>query len=349
MRDTAKLSLLKSTIRTLIKNDSDPIIRLFCSLVEDNELFFEIAELVFEQREYVEEEHFVFLVFVSLQYLTQFSYDDIEKINKNKIYDDFEEHKYEIIKLCIQRNVSTNVPARYIALQIISSIIYEKQKTPLTIVDIGCSLGLGLMALNTKYFIKNVNIDDTALFPYLQSEVDYKRIIGIDVQKPDIQWVLSSYLPEAKKQRDMLVDVYDELNSNGNTVEIIRGNALSISKIDELKKDFADIVWISNTCYQVEGDNKNVIEGIGSILKDNGCWLYAYYRHDIQKKLLTRHNPYVISAFIKGRNWTEIVNSANRSFKKYGMEVLRTPDEIVRVVKTGGGYRRFLKSQGYEI
>ena len=240
-----KIFQLKNILKKLQSNDPDPAVKKFCSIVYNEPIFYEIAKNVFNNRSHVEEEHLLFLIFVSLQYLTNFSYDDVGRITKQKVKTDLKEYETEIHKLCVHRNVSTNIPERYVGLQIISSMLYSKHQQPLTIIDIGCSLGLGLMALNTTFFEEHITIE-TELLRYVHSKPAFGRVIGIDVQEPDIDWVLASYLPEAKEKRKSVKHVYNHLKKHGSNFEMIQGNALAIKEIQQLSPSIADIVWTSN-------------------------------------------------------------------------------------------------------
>ena len=341
-----KINTLKEILKKLKSNDPDPVIRIFCSLCLDEPIFFRIANDVFNKRPSIEEEHFIFLVFVSLQYLTKFSYDNIDSENnkimlKRKIREDLKKHLTEIQSLCANRYVSTNIPERYVGLQIVSSMIYQNFRRPLTVVDIGCSLGLGLMALNTTFFERKITIQGE-LLKYARSEPTFNGIIGLDIQKPELEWILASYLPETREKRKSLKRVYNNLISNKPKIKIIQGNALTIKEVPQLSSDFADIVWISNTCYQVEGDIKDVIKGIGWLLKEQGLWLYAYYRYDIEREIVPEINPYVVSAYVKDKNWEKRINKGLQEFKKNGLELLEAPHESVQSIKPSQDYEKFI-------
>lgn len=340
LRIEEKILRLKIILNKLQSNDPDPNIKIFCSVVYTEPIFYELSEDIFNDRPSLEEEHLIFLVFVSLQYLTKFSYDNENNINDQKVKNDLEKYKNKIHYLCIYRNVSTNIPQRYVALQIISSILYSKYKQPLTVVDIGCSLGLGLMALNTTFFEKQIEID-SKLSQFIQNKPTFERIIGIDIQEPDLEWVLASYLPETKDKRKLVKHVYSSLNNNGSKIEMIHGNALTLDEMGLLPPNIADIVWISNMCYQIEGEVEDVIKGVGRILRNGGLWLYAYYRYDIDEKINPETNPYVISIFKKDKNWTERIEEGLQNFNTYGMEVLEAPNEIVESLKLGRDYKNF--------
>lgn len=342
-----KINELKKILEKLKSNESDPAIRTFCSLCTDEKIFFKIAEDVFEKRPSLNEEHFIYLVFVSIQYLTNFSFDYIDlEHNKEKLSEKVREYldKYldNIQNLCEKLNVSTNIPERYAGLQIVSSMMYRELERPLTVVDIGCSLGLGLKVLNTKFFEKKIETHDD-LLKYVRSKPTFNEIIGIDVQKSKFEWVLASYLPEHREKRETLKREYnDYFENNKSKIKLIQGDALNLEDNSMLSLGSADIVWISSACYQVEGDIKDVIKGIGWLLKGGGLWLYAYYRDSIDKKITPELNPYVVKGYFKDKNWGKRINKGLQEFEKSGLEILEAPNDNVPSIRPGRDYKKFL-------
>lgn len=339
-----KITKLKLICKKLASNDSDPIIRKFCMIVFNEPIFFEMARDIFYKRPLLNEEHSIFLLFVSLQYFTKFSYDEIDQITEKKVKSDLNKFRQKLQEICLKYNVSTNIPERYIGLQIISSIEYSIKKKPLTVIDLGCSLGLGLNALNTDFFEKKIEIQEK-LLPYVKSKPVFDKIIGIDIQNPDLDWVMASYLPETKEKRQLLKGVYKYLSKQHDLdVEVIQGDALHVEEMTQLSSGMADIVWISNTCYQVEGDVEDVIKGIGWLLKEGGLWLYAYYRHGIDEKITPKLNPFVVTAYKKDKTWVQKICKGLQSFRQDGLEVLEAPDESVLKIYPGRNYRKFITS-----
>jgi SAM-dependent methyltransferase len=335
-----RFTQLRVKIEKLKNNDCDPQVRRFCEAIIEDSVFYRLADNVFTARPLLEKEHLIFLVFVSLQYLTNFRYDESYAF-KTHLRNDLQFYSKEIEGLCASRNVCTNVPERYVGLQIISSILFHNSQSPLTVIDIGCSLGLGLMALNTPYFLDNIEIHRT-LLPAVKMQPMFNKVIGIDVQKPDIKWLQASYLPEAKSKRNKVKQVYDSINNTPPPVTILKGDALNIEDISELSKGCADLVWISNTCYQVEGDVRRVIRGVQSLLKPRGIWLYAYYRHDIDEVITAETNPYVVKACVKNENFIDNSWLNSNGYISGALEVLEAPNELVPSIKPGVNFLQFL-------
>ena len=313
----------------------------FCKCVLNMDVFYDIAFHVFAHRPHMDYEHFIFLVFVAMQYLEDFKLDDISFIDKSSIDSLLNVRRSDIIQLCLSRNVSTNLPERYIGLQIISAMVYEKHHRALNIVDLGCSLGLGLMALNTNFFLDRVKVDES-LLQLMSKKPALQTLTGIDVQIPDLDWVLASYLPESLKKRESLRDTFSRLGANKKEVSFLIGNALSLKQPSSIPANSIDIVWISNVCYQVEGNIADVIDGIGHLLTFDGLWLYAYYRKDIHVEVGSSDNPYVITAFKKDKRWFERLKKGVDVFKESGMEVLEAPNELVEVIRPGKDFHRFI-------
>lgn len=124
-----------------------------------------------------------YLIYISLQYLTNFAYD--KRIQKEKLEKDLVNYSDQIIKLCRAKYASTAVIERYAMLQIILSI----PNKPCIVIDLGASIGIGLMSLNTNSFsgIKT----DSVLHPYIKKKVEISKAIGIDIQKSVLKWQLA--------------------------------------------------------------------------------------------------------------------------------------------------------------
>lgn len=315
----AKIEAVKSMIKRLGKDEQDSAVRQFFHILSqllDKEYFINILTKILEKRSTITEEHLAYLIYISLQYLTGFSYD--KKTRKNKLEDDFKKYSERIIKLCKTKYASTNVIERYALLQIILSILNR----PCTVIDLGASIGLGLMSLNNDSF-SNIKID-SKLKSYLKKKARITKAVGVDIQKPDLKWQLACYLPENKKDRIRVKKIYNKLRQKGTRINLLQGSILELNKI-RLPK--ADVIWTSNTLYQIEGNVNEVVKNIQSLLKENGIWINADYRYD-NKKFATPENPYIAMVRRK-ENWSRI------------LEVLEAPSDVVRRLKTGRDFEEF--------
>jgi hypothetical protein len=141
----------------------------------------------------------------------------------------------------------TNVLERYARLQIVTHLRYGDR--PVHILDVGCSLGLGLMALNTSR-IQRANVGDPLLRRELESPVK-ARLIGLDVTRPTLKWAQACCLPQYMTQRSLIKQDYKTLRRYGSNFEFIQGDALELTQCGLAPASF-DVVWTSNAFYEME-------------------------------------------------------------------------------------------------
>jgi hypothetical protein len=267
----------------------------------------------------VTDQHLAYLYYIALNYLTDFAYD--RKVPTARLQRDLDRYRPKLVELCSTRYASTNVVERYAALQAVLGVL---DRPRLTVVDVGTSIGLGLMSLNTDSF-GHARIDPI-LRPYIDKHVDVTAAIGIDPQRPDMHWQAACYLPENKRNRRELKATYAKLKKEGTPVHLVQGNITDIEGTD-LQQGTADVVWTSNVLYQVKGMASGVVRGIRWLLKDDGFWINADYRHQ-NKPFATRQNPWVTMTRNK-RYWNKVY------------EVTEAPSDVVKALKRGRDFARF--------
>lgn len=123
----AKIEAINGMIKKLGKNEQDPPVRQFFSVLSRfaPEYYFKnILVKILEKRPAITEEHLSYLIYISLQRLTDFAYD--KKTEKEKLKNDLIKCSLKIIELCGKKYASTNVIERYAFLQIILSMLNKK-------------------------------------------------------------------------------------------------------------------------------------------------------------------------------------------------------------------------------
>jgi SAM-dependent methyltransferase len=235
--------------------------------------------------------------------------------------------------ICVRRNICTNVVERYAGLQIIAQLISRKR--PLRVLDVGCSFGLGLMAVNTP-MIRTVMTADPLLYRELNADVS-TELWGLDITRPSLKWLQSCYLPQYKEDRERLKPMVKRLRRNGSRFRFVVGDALRLGEVPDLKDQAFDIVWTSNTCFEVEGDVRKVEAGIKKLLKRSGAWVHAYYRSGQPALERSRTagrrapNDYVIG-FYPRQGWT-----------KNALEVLEADSDEARTLRRGEDFDQFFR------
>lgn len=306
-------------IQRLSEDEQDPPVRDFfdkLASIEDEVLIDKFISEVLNDRPNISAAHLPYLLYVSLQYITKFDYNT--PVSKERLKSDLRIHRDEIIELCREKNVSTNIVERYFHLQLILEIIGE----PVTIADLGSSLGVGLGSLNSDCYS---TID---IHPRLQeiwnNDAQIEQAYGIDIQEPNLSWAKACYFPENQDDLNEL-EARHRTFVNEPQFEFVKGNILKLRQLDIPK---LDVVWTSNILYQIEGDKKQVRENIRSVLVEDGIWVNADYRHD-GEDFKHSQNPYLSKVQIKG-DWSN------------SLEVLESPSDRVEAIKPGEDFQAFV-------
>ena len=275
-------------IATLSSNDADLASRQFFSLLNyiasvDGDLTKEIIKRIVSNRPQIADEHLAWLLFASTQCVTEYAFDclqlelEAEKIEELRCFlaSVLREKCERIVELCSINNLCTNIPNRYAGLQIIANLAFRGN--PIRVLDIGCSFGLGLMALNRTFF-KNIDVVDNLLKRAIQPGLELD-LWGLDMFQPDLEWLCACFLPEYREHRAMAKMIHREATAKGEAFHFIRGDALDMSATSALTPGSYDIVWTSNICFEVEGNSSDFLEAIKDLLKPTGFWVSAYYRN----------------------------------------------------------------------
>ena len=315
----SKIESVIKMIKRLSNDDQDPSVRHFFSVlfqISEQSCFRNILIKILKERSNITEEHLAYLIFISFQYLTDFDYD--KKNDKEKLQKDLIKYSGDIVKLCKTKYASTNIFERYSFLQIILAMINRRS----VVIDLGASMGLGLMSLNTDIF-SDLKVDPK-LSRYLNKRVDISKAIGVDIQRPDLKWQLACYLPQSKENRIKLKTDYERQKNQGTIISLTQGD---ITKLDRLNLPNADVIWTSNTIYEVEGNLRVLKENIYNLLKKDGIWINTDYRHE-DRAFATKENPYVAMVRRK-EDWNRI------------LEVLESPSDVVRSIEPGRDFETF--------
>lgn len=153
----------------------------------------------------------------------------------------------EFVQYCL-RDVSTVKIYRYVALQIVGSLLtrsYHTFNSGLRILDGGCSINIGMKCLNTLDIFKPIeiapevlNVSGNALHTF---PIKYAR--GIDKYPPSLERTLASLFPsEVKIWEDLYTKLYYLKKKK---VQYHQQDILYLDQYDEYKNAF-DIVFLSS-------------------------------------------------------------------------------------------------------
>lgn len=308
-------------IKYLAQNDIDPASRnffsAFLSVRNGSQPVRRTIGRIASARPKATEEHIAWLLFASLQYVSNYAYDELAYADLSTLAGtlmrDLELHQDDITRLCTTKYICTNVINRYAALQVALALMHGNSQV--RVLDIGCSVGLGLMSLNTDQ-VWPIEVADRLLAKALHTKIAFQSLVGLDIQEPDLNWLCACYFPQYRTLRSELKKTYEHLRASGQRFDFVQADALGLASDTRLAYGSFDVIWISNACYQVEGELDNVIGAIRSLLKKNGVWLYAYYRKaqpGYRAKATNEPNPYVIGLYPGGtrQEYLEVLQSDN--------------------------------------
>jgi SAM-dependent methyltransferase len=248
--------------------------------LESNDSLRETFNTIISERPSVNGNHLAWLLFAALQSVSSFAYDGVEKWEyvefSKQLEIDLLCGRARIVQACSTQNVSTHIIGRYAALQMIAVLLCSQK--PLNILDVGCSLGLGLLSLNTDYLKALAEVTDPLLASALAQRVKLGDRVGIDSCTPDFDWLSACYFPIHKNCRAVARAVYEDLNLPDRRCRLIKMDASNIDNTSIIVPgSYFDIVWMSNSHYQFEGAERQIIQNIRNALTPGGVLLNAYF------------------------------------------------------------------------
>jgi SAM-dependent methyltransferase len=334
-----RLSDVLDAISKLAREDEDLASCHFFSLLKDvtsDERHVDrVIVPVLQHRPKITAEHMAWLLFAVCQLLTNFAFDtlagepsddDLLRL-RSRLGQVMTSRGTQIVTILKSSNMCTNVLERYAGLQIVTHMRYGQHQT--RILDLGCSLGLGLMAINTPK-LHRANVADPLLMRELNGGIA-ATLVGLDVTRPTVEWAEACCLPEYRGQREHIRQDFRSLRREGSSFTFIQGDALCLDEC-ELGPEGFDIVWTSNACYEMEGDRAKVEAGIRQILKPDGIWAHAYYRSG-QTALSSdnRTDPYVVAVYPQD-GWAQAA-----------IEVLESESNSVGLLRRGRDFDRWYR------
>jgi hypothetical protein len=296
-----------------------------------------IVTEVLRQRLKLTDEHLAYLLFASFQYVSDFRYDTLHRNEFGlAVWEDLRQHRYEVLQISLRNHLSTQCVNRYAALQVILAIL---RRPDLSVIDLGCATGIGLMSLNT-YLVRRVKTSDESIASYLDQVVDIDVAIGVDIANPmpgDLGWMKACILPECKNQRMSLENEYNWVKEHGNKVQLVQANILDIPYGRTIAPNTADVIWTSNTLYEI---GNNLDESLGLIepvihylSAPNGVWIDAYYKSWWDGQFGSDQNPYQIC--VRSRYDFDDV-----------MVVLSAPNDNIPIIDQGSDFHAFVDRYG---
>jgi hypothetical protein len=217
----------------------------------------------------------VLLLLHSIKYL---SHDEraLELLEQRDGFRDFlTKHDKTLLEMGIERKVQYNLPERGLPiLEILGQVLKDEQ---IIMIELGASYGLiGVCLLNHNVLLEN---KQTFFAPGQQMPVNPRGVneyIGIEIDPPDREWVLSCTDDPEEAGRIRLILDHNRIQ---NRVEIIKASMMGFSRLKAIK-DFSSsgkkiVVLTSFVLYQFERKMRDELEQeiFGYINPVHGLWI----------------------------------------------------------------------------
>jgi len=192
----------------------------------------------------------------------------IKYLSKNrKIFEELEEndsfqeylnsHRESILQLSISAKNQANLPER--AMPLFEVFEQKLGNVPVAVVELGSSFGLiGYCLLNPQKAIANKHLYFSTHQKIPKHCLPIKYYLGIDVNIPDKEWILSCIWEEEDEHR--LRRFVDDIQPKEN-FELVKNNALIFSELEPvkrlLKQSFTLVILTSFMLYQMDKPIQN--------------------------------------------------------------------------------------------
>lgn len=334
-----------SRVNSLSNIELEPQIRqffaAFARLRDDKEAVALVARILAARPDLLVQ-HFAYLLWAAFQYVTDLSYSDhMVPISSSRIRKDIHRYENEIGGLCLLRQVNASFPARYVALQGTLSLLDRCSSYPRVVVDLGCSVGLGLRGINTHMALppqqsRHMNIS----LPF--SIVKVNQLIGVDlldIANIDWKWISACNSPHPPKIEGFvtLEEAYAWLVNNGTPIRYVRSDIFDIGSLTRvIPPQSVDVIWTSNLFFEI-GETPglsfvHLAPTIEALLNKTGVWINADYTN-WNKEFGSGTSDYAVIARRAGNLMD-------------GYTLMTASDDVLVDLKQGDGLCRFLIDMG---
>lgn len=303
------------------------------SLKDDDELR-DVVSAIVRQKKNFSLEHLAYMFWVAFVYISN-------NLNESEfsaalIKDVILANRMRFVELCVTKNINANFLSRYSILKIILSLIESAPYKTDVVLDLGCSVGFGVMSLNTE-LIHNMKTLSNDLMGLLKLPLKEHIYIGVDVIQFDAidwKWIDACCSPSLSVANFNNSDSLNSwLHKNGVPTMFFTCDLFDSKLFDLVPTGAIDFIWTSNVLFQVS-DNlpyalHRVIPVISRLLSPRGVWVNADY-NSWTTTFGEGNNPYVAEARFA---WN--LNVA--------YEVLKSPNDLVNSINYGKDYALFEK------
>lgn len=306
------------------------------NLVDRSGMTNEVVQIVLNARTQFTPEHLPPLVFSTLQYLaikegTELSTFATKTQKEWELYieENIKSHVEEVKVLLKEKNVQSFILRRYFPVKLLARIAYGNK--PISILDIGCSLNLGLMAV--------VNDKSGEMFPGIISNEVPKNLyagqvnltygLGIDLIEPDKEWVKACIWPGNEEERELIDSAYSTFVKHSSNLTFRKLDALTMGILPELQDRF-DIVVASGMIYQLQPELKSkFLDSVVRVSKSKSFLLVNDYPPNLNAK-----DPFTYS--------TDLLPIKNNRLQK-SLNLLRTESPFYKHIRLGDSFEEFIR------
>ena len=268
----------------------DPIVRNFYSatqIIIKQKAYIKMISELFNFRPTLSETHFVNLWLRSIQYYFRKN-SNVEYLNYSVMdwirYFETRGKKDNsaILEILKTHNTATLIPARYRSLHTALRLI--SQTNPhfhINLLDLGCSLGLGLKSCLADNLLSHPPFEDNTPDQQIRRTISRKLInpieaIGLDIHIPSIEWVKACNYPSKYDNDGKVLDELSTTLSTRNDVFLIQADAKDPEVYQRLVSAYGPmtIVHASMTLYELTPKEKRiVINNICQSLSEGGVFI----------------------------------------------------------------------------
>lgn len=196
----------------------------------------------------------------------------------------FKINDQEMLKILKEKNVQSFIMRRYFPVKMFARIAFGDK--PISVLDVGCSLNIGLQAVgedNKGELFPGLDVQEIDKGLY-DGHVTISNGLGIDLHKPDVDWVASCIWPDHEEEKPLIRDAYTNLNGRNPNIHFRKISALELDQHPELDGQF-DLVIASGMLYQLSlADEEKFLQQVEKVAKPDAWFLTTDFPRGVSYK-----------------------------------------------------------------
>lgn len=205
----------------------------------------------------------------------------------------FQANDPDTMKTLRERNVQSFIMRRYFPAKMFARMIYGDK--PLSVLDVGCSLNLGLQAIGADQqgeLFPGLHIENITQEVY-SGRVNISNGLGVDLHEPDIDWITSCIWPDHESEKELIRKAHEKLSGKNPNIKFRKISALELELYPELAGQF-DLIIASGMLYQLSlNEEKQFFRQIEKVAKSDAWLLTTDYPRGVSYKQSFSYTTYV--------------------------------------------------------